>query len=445
MTYIHNNIRIFFSGLAMMAMLVQSMPAYSQSRAPVKLKLSQAIQYAVNNKPLINEANDQVSIATAKADELKSSFLPQVAVSLNYNLIGPTPFISIPAMSSEKFYIATPNNFNEYIGVQYLIYDFNKRKETLKLLRSNEVTESEKINVIRDQLSYETAQVFFSILYLNTSIEVMDQQIKALEEHLFVAKKLVATGSSVGLDTISTSVRLTALQNAKADIINQDRKASVILSSLMNFPGDQEFELDGKLEITSNEYKLDSLIKDAFQQREELKLNNLVKQTATLEKGLIVKSNMPTLSAFGTAGIKNGYPDNLTRMKPNYVLGLSADIPVFDGHLKESKLITADWQIRSITDHADVLEQKIRTEVENALLDYRNNEVQLKTAMEEIMQAKAAQKQAKGLYESGSITNTTLLDTETDLVQARLKYSYQVYQLTLSHYKLLQAEGEKIW
>ena len=168
MTYIHNNIRIFFSGLAVITMLVQSIPAYSQSQPPVKLTLSQAIQNAVNNKPLINEAQDQVSIATAKADELKSSFLPQVAVSLNYNLIGPTPFISIPAMSSEKFYIATPNNFNEYIGVQYLIYDFDKRKETLKLLRSNEVTESEKINVIRNQLSYETAQVFFSILYLNS-------------------------------------------------------------------------------------------------------------------------------------------------------------------------------------------------------------------------------------------------------------------------------------
>ena len=154
---------------------------------------------------------------------------------------------------------------------------------------------------------------------------------------------------------------------------------------------------------------------------------------------------MPTLSAFGTAGLKNGYPDNLTRWKPNYVVGLTADIPVFDGFLKKSKLKTADWQIRSVTDHADVLQQQISTEVQNALLDYRNNKVQLNTALEEITQAEAAIKQARGLYESGSITNTTLLDTETDLAQARLKYSNQLFQLTLSHYRLLQAEGEKIW
>jgi len=442
MKYIHNITKLFLSGMLMIAL---SVPAYSQAQEPLKIKLSQAIQYAVNNKPLIQEAQDQVSIAAAKADELKSSFLPHAAVSLNYTWIGPTPFISIPVMNNEKFYIATPNNYNENIGVQYLIYDFDKRKETLKLLHSNEVTETEKINLIRDQLSYETAQVFFSILYLETSVKVMDEQIQDLEEHLVVAKKLVATGSAIGLDTISTSVRLSALQNAKANIINQKKKSSVILSSLMNLPKGQEFELEGKLEISSNQYELDSLIKDAFLQREELKLNDLVKQTATLNKAVIEKSNMPTLSAFGVAGVKNGYPDNLTRLKANYVLGLTADIPVFDGFLKKSKLVTAGLQIQSVSDHADVLQQKISTEVQNALLDYRNNKVQLTTALEEITQAEAAMKQAKGLYESGSITNTTLLDTETDLAQARLKYSFQLYQLTLSHYKLLQAEGEKIW
>ena len=445
MKHIGNIIKTSISGLAMMALVILSNPVCAQVQEPVKLTLSQAIQNAVNNEPLINEAQDQVFIAAAKTDELNSAFLPQASISLNYSRIGPTPFISIPFMDNAKFDMATPNNFNENIGVQYLIYDFNKRKETLKLLRSNEVTETEKINMIRDQLSYETVQVYYLILYLKTSAEVMDLQINDLEEHLMIAKKMVATGSGIGLDTISTSVRLTALQNAKANIINQEKKAFVMLGSLMNFPKEKEFELEGSLEITYSEYILDTLIKNAYQQREELKLNNLVKQTAALNKAVIEKSNMPTLSAFGTAGVKNGYPDNLTRMKANYVVGLTANIPVFDGFLKKSRLKTADWQIQSVTDHADVLQQKISTEVQSALLDYMNNKIQLETAHEEIVQAEAAMNQAKGLYESGSITNSTLLDTETALAQARLKYSYQLYQLTLSHYKLLQAEGEKIW
>lgn len=445
MKYIHNIIRTSIFGLALLALMVLSKPVYAQAREPVKLTLSQAIHYAVNNEPLIKEAQDQVSIAKAKADELHSAFLPHAAVNLNYDHIGPTPFISVPGMGSAKFPLAIADNFDEHVEVQYLIYDFNRRKETLKLLRSNEVTEAEKINLIRNQLSYETAQVYYSIIYLNRSIHVMDRQIKDLEEHLKVAKKLVATGSAIGLDTINTSVRLTSLQNAKANVINQKKKDAVILGSLMNFPEGKTFVVEGKLERSSNQYQLGTLVQEAYMQREELKLNSLVEHTATLNKAVIEKSNMPTLSAFGTAGVKNGYPGDLPKMRANYVVGLTANIPVFDGFLKKSKLVTADKQIQSINDHAAVLKQQIRREVHKALLDYRNDIVQLRTAQVEITQAKAAMKQAIGLYKSGSITNTTLLDTETALAQARLKFSYQLFQLTLSHYKLLQAEGQKIW
>ena len=445
MKCIHNITQISISGLVMMALMVLSNPVYAQAQKPMKLTLSQAIHYAVNNKPLIKEAQDQVSIATAKANEVNSAFLPHAAISLNYNLIGPRPFISLPNTNNAKFYMAPSNNFNENIGIQYLIYDFNRRKETLKLLRSNAVTDSEKINLIRNKLSYETVRVYFSILYLKSSIEVTNRQIKDLEDHLKVAQKMVATGSAIGLDTISTSVRLTAIQNAKANIINRKNKAMVVLGSLMNLRKGEKFEVEGQLEKPTTQYNLNSVVKEAFIQREELKINNLYEHTATLNKAVIEKSNMPTLSVFGTAGAKNGYPDNLNRMRANYVLGLTASIPVFDGFLKKSKVATANWKIQSISDHAIALQQKIRTEVHTALLDYRNDKVQLKTATEEIKQAKAAMNQAKGLYESGSITNTTLLDSETGLAQARLKYSYQLFQLSVGRYKLLQAEGQKIW
>jgi outer membrane protein TolC len=445
MKYIRKIIKISVTGIALLALIVTSDPVFAQAQEPVKLTLYQAIHYAVNNEPLIKEAQDQVAIAKAKADELNSSFLPHAAVSLNYSHMGPTPAISVPFLGSAKFPLAIADNFNEYLGADYLIYDFNRRKETMKLLQSNEVTAAEKINVIRNQLAYQTAEVYFTMLYLQQSIDVMNQQISDLEEHLTVAKKLVATGSAIALDTLNTSVRLIALKNEKVNILNQKNKTAVILASLMDFPKEKTFTVEGNLEKPSTQYTLDSLIRRAYTQREEMKLNKLYTRTATLNKAVIEKSNMPTLSAFGQAGVKNGYPDNLPRMRANYVVGLTANIPVFDGFLKKSKLTTADWQIQSAVDHGTALEHNIRTEVEKALLDYRNSKVQIKTALQEINQAKAAIAQAKGLYESGSITNTTLLDTETALAQAELKYSYQLFQLTLNHYNLLQAEGQKIW
>lgn len=434
------------AGSMLIISLIFSTKAVAQKGQPATdLTLNRAIEMAVNNHPLIKEAEDRVSISKAKTDELQSSFYPQADVQLNYNFIGPLPFIALPFDGAGNFYMASHSNYDEHLAVNYLIYDFDRRKETLKFLQSNETTEAEKINMIRNQLAYQTADVFYAMLYLRENIAVMNQQIADLKEHNNVARKLVLTGSATGLDTLSTNVKLIAFENQKVNEENKLRKAEVVLKSLINDTTNIQINPVGSLKKTDSQYTSEELVGKAFAQREELVINKLAVNTMQFQKGVLEKTNMPVLDAHGNFGLKNGYPDNLTRLRANYVVGLTAQIPVFDGHSLKSKLKTADWNIQATEDHASVLQRNIRTEVEQALLDYTNNQIQLNTAKEEINQAEAALKQAKGLYESGSITNTTLLDTETALDQARLKYTYQLYLLTLSHYKLLQATGEKIW
>lgn len=420
--------------------------AVAQNGQPAKsLTLNEAIEMAVNNHPLIKEAEDRVSLSKAKTDELQSAFYPQASAQLNYNFMGPLPSIALPFDGAGKFYLAPHSNYDEHVAVNYLVYDFDRRKETMKFLQSNETTEAEKITMIRNQLAYQTTDVFYALLYLRKNIEVMNQQIADLKEHNVVARKLVLTGSATGLDTLSTNVKLIAFENLKVNEENKLLKTQVVLKSLINDTTATQINPVGDLQKIDDQYTSPALVGKAFSQREELVMNKLVVNTIRLQKGVLEKGNMPVLDAHGNFGLKNGYPDKLTRIRANYVVGLTAEIPIFDGYSLKSKLKTADWNIETAEDHASVLRQTIRTEVEQSLLDYTNNQVQLKTAEEEITQAEAAIKQAKGLYESGSITNTTLLDTETALDQARLKYTYQLYLLTLSHYKLLEVTGEKIW
>jgi len=145
---------------------------------------------------------------------------------------------------------------------------------------------------------------------------------------------------------------------------------------------------------------------------------------------------LPILRFQGEAGFKNGYPDNLNKLKPNFAAGITATIPIFNGYLRRSKLLTANMQIESLHEENNVLKHNIRTSVHTSLLDYENNLIQIK---------KAALKQAKGLYRSGSITNTTLLDNETAVSAAKMKYITDLFKITLSHLKLLQATGQRIW
>ena len=409
------------------------------------ISLSQAIEKAVQNHPLIKEAEDQLAVAHSKLLEQKSAFYPKAAVELNYNIIGPRPFFEITGPLDEKFFLTPKNNLDGDFAINYLIYDFKRRQEVMKLFRSNELTEAEKINLVRHHLAYQTAQVYYSILYLKKSMAVMDREIQDVREHLNVARKLVLTGSATGLDTLNTKVRLTVLANQKLQINTQIEKAKVLLKSLMNLPTEKKISISGFFDKEYKSYSLDTLLQKAYSQREEIKINKLISNTSQIQKNIVAKSNLPLLLFHGSFGAKNGYPDILTRIRGNYVMGLSARIPVFDGYKRKSQLTTADWQIKTINDHESVLKQNIRTEIEKDLLDYKNSNVQLSSAGEEVKQARAALGQARGLYKTGSVTNTTLLDTETALVRAQLKYSYQLFQLTLSRYTILKSIGEKIW
>ncbi len=409
------------------------------------ITLQQAIEKAVSNNPLIKEARSQVAIAKAKTNEQNSSFYPDAAVNISYNRIGPVPFIKLPFPGGGEFHMAPASNYNGNLGVNYILYDFNRRKDLIKLLESNEITEKEKINLIKNQLAFQTAQIYYTLIYLQKSILVMNKQINDLNIHLQIAKKMVATGSAIGLDTLNTKVRMTTLKNQKATLKNQWAKTAVILKSLMNISMNKPIAVSGEFPPTPVNYSADSLVKIAYLQREEIKLTKLAHRSLNIQKQIISKSMMPIIKLQGDVGMKNGYPDALYKLKPNFVAGITATIPVFNGYLKKSKLITADRQIQSLNDHNNVLKHNIRTNVNTALLEYKNKLLQSKSAKAEINLAKAALNQAKGLYKSGSITNTTLLDNETAVSTARLKYTTDLYQITISHLKLLQATGQRLW
>jgi len=416
----------------------------AQNQAKV-ITLEQAIKMAVTNHPLIKEARSQVAVAKAKTAEENSAFYPTAAVNLVYTRISPVPFIKLPFPGGGEFHMAPANNYNESLGVQYLIYDFKRRKDLVKLLQSNEVTEEEKINVIKNQLAYQTAEIYYTLVYLQKSVGVLNKQIKDLKVHLEVAKKMVATGAAIGLDTLNTKVRVITLENQKQSLYNQWQKTAVVLKSLMNIPAKTQVKIKGNFPVIPAKYSVDSLVQTAFQHREELKLNHLANRTLNIQKQIISKSMLPILRFQGEAGFKNGYPDNLNKLKPNFAAGITATIPIFNGYLRRSKLLTANMQIESLHEENNVLKHNIRTSVHTSLLDYENNLIQIKSALAEMNLAKAALKQAKGLYRSGSITNTTLLDNETAVSAAKMKYITDLFKITLSHLKLLQATGQRIW
>jgi outer membrane protein len=435
---------IFFSAWLLLAFI----PGFTnaQNAASDSLTLSKAINLATHNQPLLREAANYVKASEGKIKQTESSKYPQVSAVLSYAHIGPVPYFSFTTpLGTESIDVAPANDYNGQVEVRYLIFDFNRRNEWIKLLKSNKLAQEEKINLLKNRLAYSTVQAFYSVLFLRESLKVKEQQRQDLLRHLDLAKKLVETGSAVSLDTLTTRVRVTAIENQKIGIENLLQKSEIALKSLLNLPRDTTLAVTGDFMKTVPHFSADSLIHTAWAHREEIRLTQVGQQAAGIQKEIARRSAAPTLSAIASAGTKNGYPDALNRLRGNWMVGLQAAFPIYEGGLKKAKIETAAWNAQAVNEHLEALKKTVSREVQQAASDLLTSEKQLKMAQQEILSAQAAIKQARVNYRSGYATNLTLLDAETSLTQARLSYIAGLYKITLNRYRLMETMGLRIW
>ncbi len=210
-------ITIIFFGLASVSQAQQS---NSDS-----LSLNEALRMTLTNQPVINQAVQQVDAVNAKVKEQNSSYYPNVEGDLSYAWIGPIISLSFPGMGSFDF--NTPNNYDMHVSAGYTLYDFGKRDAGMDLIKSYKLSAEEKINLIKSNLAYSAIQTFYTILFLEKSIKVTDDQINTLNQHLDLTKKKVASGSATDFDVLTTEVRVASAQNEKIDLQNALKKEKI--------------------------------------------------------------------------------------------------------------------------------------------------------------------------------------------------------------------------
>jgi outer membrane protein len=426
---------------AVIAVITVTSAVYSQNNFKGNLTLNDAIKLALKNQPLINQAEQQVNAAEAKVNIQKSFDYPDVQADLSYIRIGP---ISTIQFGNESFILAPANNYDAHVSVGYNIFDFGRKSALLDLTKSYKLTAQEKTNYIKDELSYNTTKLFYSILYLEKSLDVKNDQIKTLETHLDVTQKKVDSGTATDFEVLTTKVRVASAENQKVDIENEINKQKIALNSLMGLPADSPLDLQGDLSLLSMTINNDSLLELAYSQREELKIAQDAQRSIEQQKQVASLSNVPTLNAIASYGLKNGFMPNLDVLRGNWVVGISANIPIFNGNRKDAQIQEAQANLNANDAQISALKRKINMEVQQAVSDLETSKAKLKSTQLQVEQAAEAVKRAEVSYINGVITNLDLLDAETSLSEAKLLHLRVIYQNVVNAYNLKEAVGDVI-
>lgn len=419
--------------IPVVSLLLQS--AFAQDT----LTVEQAVQQVLQNHPAVARANQNVQASEARVLQTESSRLPDVAVDALYTRIGPVPQLSFPGFGDFKFF--PENNYDAHIGGRYTLYDFGKTSASIDLGKSHVQSARDVVELTKTGLAYQTIRTFYSILFLQQSIRVADEQVGVLNQHLLITKKKVDAGTATSFDALTTQVRVAAARNQKVELENALQKQQAVLHQLLGLPAETPIQLKGEFVMTPAVLDMDSLVQAAMNQRTEITLARDAEQSAELQYKLASAGNKPSLRATLAYGVKNGYIPNLDVLRGNWVAGVQVQVPVFDGNRTGHQEEEATAVILAAQAHTKDVERQVRSEVEQAIADVRAALSTLQISDLQVQQAREAVSIARSLYETGSATNLDLLDAETAESTAKLGNLQALYKYVISRYELRRAVG----
>ena len=209
--------------------LLSAMLTEAQSSTD-SLTLSDIMKSVMNNYPSLKKAEKDLTAADAKINLTQTAYLPDVNLSGSFTRIGPVT--SIP-FGGKTFQLTPENMYNVGISVNQTIYDFGKTEHSVTLDKNSKELIKVGTEQIKQKLSTAVLANFYSICFLQKAIQIKDEQLKNLFDHLNFVQKKEAAGAATKYDILTTKVRISNIENQKTDLLTALEIQNAQLNSLM--------------------------------------------------------------------------------------------------------------------------------------------------------------------------------------------------------------------
>jgi len=440
--------RIGILGLAAVWILGGCLLAFSQSGTV--LTLEQAVVLAGANQPLIRQAQAAVEAARARVGEAQSVFYPSLQASASYNRIEPLQAFTFdlatllhdPLLPSLSMALLPEDNVDFHLGASQLIFQFGRQGAQVKLAESGLNAARIGLEQIKQSLAFQAVQGFYTVLFSEEQLTILSEQLENLQMHLKIVQEKMDAGSATKLEVLATQFRIAGLQSERLDAQSRYEQQAIALKQLLGLDPGSELELQGSLEPGRTAPDPRTLTAAALEHRPEMRQAVEAENAALLARRLAVSGYLPTLSAHGSIGYKNGMLPNIGSLTFNWAAGVQMNVPIFDGLLTARQVQEADQKLLAAKANTAAVGRSVVTQVLQALEELSARRQQVASSLEQLQQAQAMLEIARTQYEIGVTTNLEYLDAQASLQTARLTNLSAAYRAILSEYALRQAAGE---
>ncbi len=439
-------------GLILVAMLVLGLSQGAQAQVSLpdttgkSYTLAECIGIALQNQPAVRQAQLDEEITDRQIKANLSGWMPQISGTANLNHFLELPVAVFPNQATGERQVVTVGVFNtsnvllearQSIFNNELFLASRNAKPLRRLFAQN--TEEVKISTV-----VAVSKAYYDILINQEQLSILDQVRQRQERQLKDAKALYEGGVVDPTDYKRATI---ALNNTMADIKRTTESLKfkyAYLYQLMGVGTSDVFAV--KLDRTSVEAEmlLDTTQLVDFNNRIELQRLQTQRQLQGLSISAQKWSLFPTISAFVNRNhiFQNDEFSELYRqVYPNSVIGLTLNIPIFQGGrryhtLQQEKLVNQRID-QDITNTKNI----INTQYQQSMALYKSDLNDYKTATANVQLSEEVYNTIKLQYDEGIRTYLDLMIAESDLRAAQINQLNTILNVLSSKLDVLQSLG----
>ena len=294
----------------------------------------------------------------------------------------------------------------------------------------------------KQTIKYTATAYYYQVLQRRNLIDVQEEAVRTLEEHLANVTAQYRVGTVAKSDVLSSQVQLANAQQNLVTAQNNYDVAMATLNNLIGLPTNTLLDIDDQLKYTKYDLNLQTCTDYALLNRPDgIAADYSVKQAeAAVEVAKAGRRPTLNLAASKVIAGEDPFKDDHTS-SDTWSAGVSASWDFFDNNITGAEIRAAQASLRQAEEVAAAAKETIQLDVRTAYLDLGAAEKNIHTTSVAVEQAEEDYKIAQVRYSAGVDTNLAVMDAQEKLTEARTNYYQALYEYNTSKAALDKAMG----
>jgi outer membrane protein len=401
------------------------------------LTIQDAEALAIKNNPQISVYRLLYRASNQVTREQKAAYYPTISADLTGVDANQGTRIAAGNLNSPRLLTRAAGG----LVLSQLITDFGRTNNLVAMTALRAKAADKNTAATVDEIKLAVDQAFYNALQDAVLVKVAEETVRDRQVVSTQITTLYTNRLRSEVDTSFANANLAQAQLLLLDAQNNYQAALSILSQVLGYPSQQQFDLvETDTEIQPPPDSASQLEDEAFSNRPEIAAQSYEVQAAQHYQKAAREQLFPTVEAMGVWG-KVPYGSTLNG-SPAFIdnwyggIGVNVSIPVFNGFLypaqsKEAGLRAqaADQQLRDLKDR---IASDVRTSWLNSITAYHRISVSQQFVDQTNLALKLSQERYNlGLSSIVELSQGQLQQTQAQIEYAAAKYQYRIAQSVL--------------